>query len=137
MIALSAIFFVGCNSKSEKDNGTETTAIVAIAEDALAEVLAGTFEGTLPCADCEGIHMVLNLDGENFTLSYEYMGEDDLVFREEGKFTLLGNRRTIEVASEGNETRYFNIYEDRAVMCDSNGVEPDGELAQHYVLIKK
>ncbi|KGN69600.1 copper resistance protein NlpE [Porphyromonas sp. COT-108 OH1349] len=137
MIVLSAIFLVGCNNKSGNETATETTVEWSISEEAMAEVLKGTFEGVIPCADCEGIRMSLILSGEEFSLTMEYMGEENSTFQESGKFTLLENRRTIELSSPETETRYFNVYEDRAVLCDSNGVETEGELAQNYVLIKK
>lgn len=54
--------------------------------------MAGSYEGRLPCADCEGIDQVLTLNTDG---SYEsqmtYLGKSTKPFVENGKWSVLGN----------------------------------------------
>jgi len=71
---------------------------LACASESVQELsLPASFSGTIPCADCAGIHLTINLwTDSTFYLRQEYLGESDTVFdigrwKSEGDlFTLVG-----------------------------------------------
>lgn len=98
--------------------------------------LAGTYEGTLPCADCEGIRTSLTLDaGGTYTLQREYLGKSGKPARDEGRWqadsagvTLLGE------TADGN-TRYRAVDARTLRMLGRDGREIESKL--NYSLVKK
>lgn len=99
--------------------------------------LAGTYEGTLPCADCEGIRTSLTLDaGGTYTLQREYLGKADRKpVRDEGRWqadstgvTLLGNTAV-------DNTRYRATDARTLKMLGRDGREIESKL--NYSLVKK
>jgi hypothetical protein len=73
-VVIAAAMVIGCSAKKE-------------------ESVIGTFEGTLPCADCEGIRtqLKLNQDG-SFVLDRVYLKAESLpVEADSGKWTLKDN----------------------------------------------
>jgi len=99
--------------------------------------LAGTYEGTLPCADCEGIKASLTLDaGGSYTLEREYLGKGDRKpARDEGRWqadsvgvTLLGN------TADAN-TRYRATDPRTLTMLGRDGRDVESKL--NYSLTKK
>ncbi|MBP6116949.1 MAG: copper resistance protein NlpE N-terminal domain-containing protein [Neisseriaceae bacterium] len=101
---------------------------------------AGTYEGTLPCADCEGIKttLVLNADG-SYERTSEYLkdvqpGEEN-TFTDKGQFTWneAGNIVILDEASD--RTQYF-VAENRLEMRDQEGTAITGALADQYILQK-
>jgi copper homeostasis protein (lipoprotein) len=82
----------------------------------------GTFSGTIPCADCEGIKVILSLNSEGhyidtgtFSLSEQYLGRSSEPFVTTGTWTILRgtpddeNATVIELTFADKETdqRYF------------------------------
>ncbi len=96
----------------------------------------GTYEGTLPAADCPGIEttLVLAADG-GYTLRMEYL-ERNTAFDEKGTFRVEGNLLTL-VPSDGGQPGYYRVEENRLRHLDADRQPITGELADHYVLQKK
>ena len=96
----------------------------------------GTYEGTLPAADCPGIEttLVLAADG-SYTLRMEYL-ERNTAFDEKGTFRVEGNLLTL-VPSDGGQPGYYRVEENRLRHLDADRQPITGELADHYVLQKK
>jgi len=95
---------------------------------------AGTYQGTLPCADCPGIHTTLTLDtNDTYTLTSSYLDRSDSLYSETGKFIWddAGSRITL-----GNGGRRFQVGENRLIHLDAEGHEITGSLASQYVLQK-
>jgi copper homeostasis protein (lipoprotein) len=91
MILAAVVMLVSCNSKNkqEEDKGARAidTISEAVEEDSVSVV--SVFEGTLPCADCDGIETVLKIDSKNnkFELSSIYKGKTpEKEFTEKGNF---------------------------------------------------
>ncbi|MGB3548581.1 MAG: copper resistance protein NlpE N-terminal domain-containing protein [Saprospiraceae bacterium] len=100
----------------------------------------GTYTGTLPCADCEGMKTRLTLR-EDKTFSYQtvYLGKSDSVFTEEGTFTwnkdggrimLMDRRNNIEKPLQ------YRVGENRLTQLDMDGKLITGSLADRYNLEK-
>lgn len=96
---------------------------------------AGTYKGTLPCADCEGIEteVVLNDDG-TFQQTMTYLGKEGEPVVSNGSFTWKEDGATIVLPGEG-ATHYW-VTEGRIVQLDTEGKKIEGEMAEKYVLQK-
>lgn len=99
---------------------------------------AGTYEGTLPCADCEGIKTVITLY-ENLTFSrtdsYIKNGKEDS-FNEKGYFEWNEAGSKITLIS-GNERFQYQVGENKLFALDMYGNRIEGVLAQYYILTKR
>ena len=97
---------------------------------------AGTYTGTLPCADCPGIDatVVLHPD-QTYEKTFVYQDRKDGTFNEKGKFTWNKEGNTITLDSK--ETPSFRVKEGSIVMLDGDGKEITGALSDKYVLKKK
>ncbi|MBL7962855.1 MAG: copper resistance protein NlpE N-terminal domain-containing protein [Flavobacteriales bacterium] len=98
---------------------------------------AGTYSGTVPCADCEGIatQLTLNTDG-TYTLRTAYLGKNTGPFVQEGSFTWKDDGNHIVL--QGNEGRpgIYQVGEERLIQRDLEGKPITGDLADRYVLNK-
>src|SRR5690554_3245370 len=83
---LMGFTIVSCNKKADATDTTMLTDSLAMENDILVDSehsaqnsldWSGTYEGVLPCADCEGIKttIVLNQDG-TFTHTAEYINKN-------------------------------------------------------------
>jgi uncharacterized lipoprotein NlpE involved in copper resistance len=64
---------------------------------------AGRYNGTLSCADCEGISVNLILNADNsFSMSSLYVGKSDKLFHTNGTFTwsTKGDKIVLSTANE-------------------------------------
>ena len=79
LIALLAFTLVNCTNQGNKneDATTNDQEVVDMHTSETALDWAGTYEGTMPCADCEGIETVVELRDDNtFTATYNYVGTE-------------------------------------------------------------
>lgn len=125
---------VGCNGSSQKKQVAEAPQ----QEEVQSVEVFGTYEGTLPAADCEGIETSLTINSDStYTLQSEYIGVDDGKFLVSGVYNLIdGELLELITPSSGDKT-YYKIVADGVMLSDSLGTENQGELAKHYVLKKK
>lgn len=97
----------------------------------------GTYEGVLPCADCEGIRTRLTL-GEDlrYSLSREYLDRNPIAFVDSGEFTWSedGGRIVLDSGDEGPDS--WLVGEDRLFQLDMEGQRISGALADNYTLLK-
>lgn len=102
---------------------------------------AGTYAGTLPCADCEGITTVLTLTADGYYRIIEsYQGHPNASdpyasFSAEGRFHWLQDGSRIQLDKAGDYRLYF-IGEDHIRVLDSDGKPIDGALTEYYILHK-
>jgi len=95
---------------------------------------AGTYQGTLPCADCPGIRYTITLnDDDTYLLKTRYLERGDSVFTESGAFTWDENGGRIALADRGEQ---FQVGENQLFHLDMEGNRITGNLADHYVLTK-
>src|SRR5690606_36185473 len=123
------------NKKTETTDTTELTDSLMVESYTLVDLehnaqnsldWFGTYEGILPCADCEGIKttIVLNQE-ETFTYTAEYMNKD---FTEEsqGKIMWHDNGSTIHLKDDGNIDIRLKVIENALIHLDQEGNEIDG-----------
>ncbi len=139
---LLAFTLMSCTNQSKKQADETTPINETVVDSHTSEIAldwAGVYEGTMPCADCEGIETTIELkDDHTYVAHYNYLGKSDgdNMFTNEGTFTwdILGS--TITLQSE-NETSQYKVGENQIVLLNSDGEVNTGELADFYVLKKK
>ena len=141
-IALLAIFTTAC-SEASKENTTVNTAQVQTEAATTVPVgdtsqnslnWAGSYEGVLPCASCEGIQTLITLQADNrFVQETVYLGKDEKIFKLIGKavWDEKGQKITLD-----DGTQYL-VGENQIIMLDTEGKRITGVLAANYVLKKK
>jgi len=98
---------------------------------------AGDYQGTLPCADCEGIKTLLVLNADStYHLTETYLGKGDHnPFKSAGKFSFDNTDSVITLDKNGDQRKYF-IAENQLYALDQEGKKIQGNLAEHYILNK-
>ncbi|MBR8730388.1 hypothetical protein IX332_001732 [Porphyromonas levii] len=137
LVACATLLFASCESK-ESNNSEEQAAVETETTEVVAETpsYVGSYEGTLPCADCSGILTKLTVrEDTTYDLSTEYLGKKDAKFEESGVYELNGDLIVLITPSSGEKT-YYKILENSVALVDSTGVLNTGELADKYILTK-
>lgn len=142
LIALFSFTLLSCANQNKKETNETTPINETIVDSHTSEIAldwAGVYEGTMPCADCEGIETVIELkDDLTYVAKYTYLGkkEDENLFTNKGVFTWNDDGNSISLQDEGLETQY-KVGENQIVLLNSDGEVNTGELADFYVLKKK
>lgn len=96
----------------------------------------GTYWGTLPCADCDGIETLLQLNNDRtYSLKTKYLGKSDQVFTSSGSFTW--NQEGSKITLSGNDPGKYQVGENQLFHLDKDGNRISGDLASKYVLMKQ
>ena len=123
-------------SANVEDNDSTSVAVV-VNEIDLANV-AGTYEGTLPAADCPGIKMVLTINADStYQMTQDYMDRKDGHDEASGVFDVLDGNVLMLVRPSSGEHTFYKVKDGNSiVLTDSLGNEAEGESAELYVLKK-
>ena len=134
-VALVVAMSSCANKQKQAEQTTETETVVV--EETPAYV--GVFEGTLPCADCDGIKTVLTInDDTTYSLSSEYLGKKDGLFEQSGVYSLVKDGQVLELVTPSTGDKiYYRIVDNGVAVSDAEGTVNEGERAQDYVLTKK
>ena len=140
LILGAALALVACGGNAPKKKAaaeTQTTTTAApdmhTAETSLDYL--GTYEGTLPAADCPGIQTTLTLDPDgSYSLHMKYI-DRDTEFDEKGAFSVKENLLTLTQLDDGSE-EYYKVEENRLRMLDAEKHPVTGALAENYTLRK-
>lgn len=127
VMAAALIGTAGCaNRKKGDDRQAEQTGSVF-----------GTYKGTFPCADCDGIDvdLTINADG-TYYLKYLYRDEEVRLVEEVGTYSMPGDTLVVTVTPSSGEKTYYKYVQGDLVLSDSAGTVNTGELAAFYVLKK-
>ena len=131
---------VSCGGNAQKKNAAadsqKTTAAAPDMHTAETSLdYAGTYEGTLPAADCPGIRTTLTLrpDG-TYTVHLKYIDRDS-EFDEKGTYTLEGNLLTLQ-HGEGEQPEYYKVEENQVRRLDAQKQAVTGPLAEDFILKK-
>ena len=141
--ALAVLY--SCTEKKTTANATDedSTGVVdtTATDDNYVDLAAvsGTYEGTLPAADCPGIKTVLTIKADStYQLQQDYIDKKNGHDEASGVFKVLDGKVLMLVRPSSGEQTYYKVKENSSiVMKDSLGVEPEGETAKLYVLKKK
>lgn len=145
--AFLTLLFIGLNSckdaaKTETDTSSEdttenTTTEVDMHTSETSLDWDGTYTGTLPCADCEGIETSLTLNQDlTFVLQTKYLGKDELTHETKGVFTWNDAGTEITLPEDGDVARSYKVGENRIWHLDNDGNPITNDLAEFYILNK-
>lgn len=135
---ITLMFSACCNNNTDckQNNNQQNTTVIA--ESNVAPAYTGTYLGTLPCADCEGIEttIVLNADG-TYTQTQLYLkGSDKTRFEEQGKIKYAASTQMLTL-NNGKETSLYKLEGNKLIQLDTQGKAAEGDLANLYILIKQ
>jgi lipoprotein len=96
----------------------------------------GTYEGTFPCADCDGINVSLIIGKDTYT-SEEVM--EELTDKDNGKVSYDAQNKVLTLTSEkeNGKIQQYQVKEDGSIVFLDEGKEITGALASYYILKKK
>lgn len=142
LAVIAAAMMVSCNGKKTAQDETKNDS-VSVADSVSADVdlaaVAGTYEGTLPAADCPGIKTVLTINADStYQLQQDYIDRKDGHDEASGVLQVLDGNVMMLVRPSSGEHSFYKVKDSKSiVMTDSLGNEPEGETAKLYVLTKK
>jgi uncharacterized lipoprotein NlpE involved in copper resistance len=99
----------------------------------------GTYRGTLPCADCEGIYTELSLNpNQTYKLITRYIGKKGPAYVFSGKISWnkAGTIVTLAGMKEMSRPSIYHFANNALTQTDMNGNPHAGELAAKYVMQK-
>jgi heat shock protein HslJ/uncharacterized lipoprotein NlpE involved in copper resistance len=99
----------------------------------------GTYKGTMPCADCDGIETEITLTtDQDYILKTNHIGKTGTAKEAKGNFTWnsSGNTITLSGTMPHEHNQYF-IGENRLLQLDNLGNKRAGTDADKYFLIKQ
>ncbi len=149
LFCILALFFVGCQNSGDTGNKEIENEISSEFQQEIDSVAffeehnarnsldyAGTYQGVLPCADCEGIAVEIRIFYDSsFEKSIEYLGKGAEAREFSGKYNWNDAGNTIALQGLELPNQYF-VAEERLIHLDSDGQRISGDLADHYVLKK-
>ncbi len=143
--ALFLILLGACESPSGSSGqaeapfmeGVDTTPVFDTHTSRIALDFKGTYQGILPCGDCDGIETtIVILDDEQFEKRLKHLGRDkDAVLHSAGAFSWEASGGVIRLHGEHGFTR-FMVAENFLVHMEDEGDRYSGDLGNHYVLEK-
>jgi uncharacterized lipoprotein NlpE involved in copper resistance len=95
----------------------------------------GIYKGVIPCADCEGIEVLIVLNDSTYQMDYRYIGRSDDVYQNKGTFT-WSKDGNIVIFSDKTLSHFFKVGENQLTQLDMEGNIILGEHADKYVLNK-
>ena len=148
ILAFSTLLITSCNKKVDDTKIETTTAETEIKTDSTIAVgdnsqnsldWNGTYKGTIPCADCEGIAMEIKLNKDlTFTSKSVYLGKEKNEFNENGAFSWNKEGSGITTISQNKTTTMYKVGENKLIILNSEGKEnSDSKMADMYILNKE
>lgn len=143
-MAAAVALTTSCNGKktvsADADHDSTSVADTTVAgENVDLTTVAGTYEGTLPAADCPGIKTVLTINADStYELKQDYIERKDGHDEASGVLQVLNGNVLMLVRPSSGEHTFYKVKDSKSiVMTDSLGNEAEGEMAKLYVLKKK
>jgi uncharacterized lipoprotein NlpE involved in copper resistance len=96
--------------------------------------ITGTYNGNIPCADCESIQYQLRLyENLSYTLKLLYKGKSDQITQIDGVYSLTDNF-LILLDQKAGTMNYLKKVDKGLLLLDKTGAEIQGETADNYLL---
>ena len=140
---MSLALMTSCNgnktAQNVVNNDSANVTDTAVNENVDLASVAGTYEGTLPAADCPGIKTVLTINADKtYELKQDYIDRKDGHDEASGVLELLEGNVLMLVRPSSGEHTFYKVKDDKSIiMTDSLGNEPEDDMAKLYVLTKK
>lgn len=99
----------------------------------------GTYKGTVPCADCEGIETTISIDADsNYVISTQYLGKKKgKGMDKKGRFSWNKEGSVITLEGIKNAPSQYQVGENMLIQLDMQGKKITGDNAALYQLIKQ
>ena len=143
-MAAAVALTTSCNGKktAQADAANDSTSVAdttVAGENVDLAAVAGTYEGTLPAADCPGIKTVLTINADStYEIKQDYIDRKDGHDEASGVLQVLDGNVLMLVRPSSGEHTFYKVKDSKSVvMTDSLGNEAEGEMAKLYVLTKK
>ena len=95
----------------------------------------GTYTGTVPCADCEGIETTIVLrDDGTYERELLYLGKSSAPKRDSGEFSWNDAGSIVTLLSDDGKKQMYQVGENQLFHLDRAGNRITGDLAGQYVL---
>ena len=102
----------------------------------MIEDLAAFYTGTLPCADCDAIEMLLTLNADvnrTFTLEEQYKGKKSKTIESNGTWGVTDGIVTLK---EKTAFTKYQVTKEGLISLNADGSKKDAVLAKKYLLKK-
>jgi len=147
LFIFAACILASCNqSSTNTEENTQATSDTLNAEPMAQNIAdnsknsldwSGTYVGSLPCADCEGIDATVEINQDNtFKTNLVYKGKKSKPFTESGTFTWNEEGSKIYCVA-GSDTSVYLVGENQLIQLDKEGNRIIGPLADNYIFKKK
>lgn len=139
ILASTSLFLFSCETKKEESltvsGKPEPSDTIHTAKNSLD--ILGTYKGTLPCADCEGIETEITLQGdETYTKRTKYLGKDNKVHEEIGDYTWKEDGNTLILEGIDSDPVEYMVTETSLIQLDMQGNRITSDLSDKYILKK-
>lgn len=137
LVILIPVMFAACKTQQKTTAPKAPQAIVVGDNSQNSLDWPGTYTGTLPCADCEGIITTISLSKDlTFKRTTVYKGKSITPFEESGNFAWDKGGSSITMQGITNAPARYLVGENKLVQLDMEGKVITGELKDAYVLKK-
>ncbi|MEZ5007646.1 MAG: copper resistance protein NlpE N-terminal domain-containing protein [Chitinophagales bacterium] len=132
LLSLS-LLLINCSSKISPNVTTDET--VSKGDNSMVSLdWNGTYIGTLPCADCEGIQTVIQIHNNlTYNKQTQYLGKSKEIFETSGQ--LSWDKSGSKITLDQDNTQYL-VGENVLFKLDLEGNRIEGDLASFYQLKK-
>lgn len=125
--AIAATFMLSCNTGAPKSGSTPAPA-------ALKQETAANWKGEIPCADCEGIAYLLQLQpNDSFYERSVYLGKPGDAFVDKGTWEMASDS-LVTLKNIAGETRFLAFRGDKLEMLDKDAKPINSPHASKYKL---
>ncbi|GAA4050059.1 copper resistance protein NlpE [Flavobacterium chungnamense] len=137
IFVLICLTFISCKKENEKPQTEEEkyNIIVDQADEINSKSMSGSYSGMIPCADCEGIAVLMTLkDDKTYSLETLYLGkEKNQKENQKGTYKIKSDLLILDISDAPNQ---YRIGENYLLQLDMEGQEITGETAKMYKLVK-
>ncbi len=129
------VMITGC--KTQKSAPSAPKKIIIGDNSSVSLDWAGTYAGTVPCADCQGIATSITLNQDlTYKISTVYKGKTMKFYENSGKFTWNDAGSTVLLEGITNAPNSYLVAENKLIQLDMEGQRITGALADKYILMK-
>jgi len=98
----------------------------------------GVYSGVLPCDDCKGIHMELQLNTDHsYKMKRVYLGKSNTIIKKSGHFKWSKDDHIIALnENEKNKPIRFNVNQNHLIYLDAEGDRDEDSISDGYFLQK-
>ncbi|MGL2966963.1 copper resistance protein NlpE N-terminal domain-containing protein [Flavobacterium sp. XGLA_31] len=133
------VLFTSCQKQAKKeDNSKGSVAVLGVKNAKNTIKFEGIYKGVLPCADCEGLEMVISLnENATYAIQSRYLGKGDKIFEQHGTFIWNKEGSVVTFENIENAPNQYAVGKNTLTQLDMEGKKITGNLARNYILTKQ